>query len=819
MDRESNSDLTRSHVMLVKGTMVAHYRIVEKIGAGGMGEVYLAEDTRLNRRVALKFLPSHLVSGDEIRSRFVREAQTLAKLNHPNIVSIYDVSEFHGRPYYAMELVEGVSLHRFAHEKPLPMELTIEYAMQICQGLGEAHRAGIVHRDIKASNIIVDSKGRIRILDFGLAAVAGDEGLTRTGSTLGTVSYMSPEQVSGREIDHRSDLFSLGIIIYELIAGRSPFKRDSEGATLKAIIEDLPEPLTRYKSDVPDNLQDIVRKLLEKDKELRYQSAEGVIADLKRLVYDSKSIPESRPRLDSKRPLVYISAFALAALVVAGYFYLMSPASRTRSDNPVLAVLPFTNLGSDEDHYFSEGITDEIRSRLNTLEGVRILSRNSVEKYRDTDKTPDEMGRELGADYLLEGTIRWDKSSEIERLRITPQLIQTSNNYQLWSRSYERTMTQIFAVQAEIADQISKQLGVTLLESGQHRSDTAPTDNLEAYDYYLRGLEMTRKGIFKTSSLREAISMFDSALALDPNFALAWAQKSKATTEYSFGFLGINDPFTIGAKIAAEKALTLDPHLAEGHIALGTYYNFTESDYEKALAEFDLAEPGSDGNADLSEAIGIVKMRQGKWEEAARKYEEAAHIDPLNTRRYYWLAVCYAEMRDFPRANRYINRSYTLAPDNDDAVFLKLFINLLQYGKIEAGEYKFKDITGLTGVARASSWKLSMSNAFGLWRFLPKQYHTGEMIEEMLSYRNEQAEHKIYFNVGELYRLMDMPEISRVYFDSARTLLSHIVQANPADYHMVAMLAVSYARLGMYDEAEAAGRSAKELMSVDDCHW
>lgn len=818
-DQNADNDLTRTHVVLTSGTMVAHYRIIEKIGAGGMGEVYLAEDTKLGRKVAMKFLPGHLVSNDEIKARFVREAQTLAKLNHPNVVSVYEVSEFNGRPYYVMELVEGESLHAVAKDKSLPFDLIIEYAMQICQGLGEAHRAKIIHRDIKPANIIVDKQGRIRLLDFGLAAMAGDDRLTRTGSTLGTVSYMSPEQVSGRELDLRSDLFSLGIVLYELIAGRTPFRRDNEGATLKAIMEDTPEPLTRYKSDVPEKLQEITMKLLEKDREFRYQSAEGIIADVKRLVYDSKSIPDSRPNIYSKRSLVYVSMFVLIAIIVAGYFYIVTPTSGTRSGGPVLAVLPFTNFGSDEDHYFSEGITDEIRARLSTLEGVRILSRNSVEKYRNTDKTPEEMGHELGADYLLEGTIRWDKSSEIEKLRITPQLIQTSNNYQLWSRSYERTMTQIFAVQAEIAGQISEQLGVTLLESRQHGSDTAPTDNLEAYDYYLRGLEMTRKGLFKTTTLQEAISMFDSAIALDPNFALAWAQKSKATTEYSFGFLALNDPITLGAKTAAEKAMELNPRLGEGHIALGTYYNFTESDYEKALAEFDLAESGGGGNADLSEAIGIVKMRQGKWEEAARHFEEAAHIDPLNTRRYYWLAVCYAEMRDFAKANRYINRSYTLVPDNDDAVFLKLFINLLQYGKIEAGEYKFKDITGVTGVARASSWKLSMSNAFGLWRFLPKQYHTEEMIEELLAHRYEQAEHKVYFNVGELYRLMNMPAVSTIYYDSAYTVLLQIVKANPDDYHMVAMLAVACARLGMNEEAEAEGRRAKELMSVDDCHW
>jgi serine/threonine protein kinase len=320
---EQAMDNTRSYIPISAGTMISHYKIVEKIGAGGMGEVYLAEDTKLGRKVAMKFLPSHLVSEEDIKARFVREAQTLAKLNHPNIVSVYDVSEFNGRPYYVMEMVEGESLNNISSDKPLSFDLIVEYALQICQGLGEAHRAGIIHRDIKPANIIVDEKGRIRLLDFGLAAVAGDAGLTRTGTTLGTVSYMSPEQVSGREIDHRSDLFSLGIVIYELIAGRSPFKRDNEGATLKAIMEENLQPLARYRSDVPEKLQQIVSELLEKDKELRTQSAEGVIAALKRLLYDSTQSGFSRVPVEKagkRKPVAGIVAFAVIVLAAASYF-------------------------------------------------------------------------------------------------------------------------------------------------------------------------------------------------------------------------------------------------------------------------------------------------------------------------------------------------------------------------------------------------------------------------------------------------------------------------------------------------------------------
>lgn len=800
--------------------MVHHYRIIERIGAGGMGEVYVAEDTKLGRQVALKFLPPHLAQDEAVRLRFSREARAVAKLNHPHIVTIHEVSEYQGRPFFVMEHIEGRSLYQYARGEALPIDAIIEFAIQICQGLGEAHRRGIVHRDIKSANISVDANNRIRLLDFGLAVGPDDEKLTKSGSTLGTVQYMSPEQVSGREIDTRSDLFSLGIVLYELIAGRTPFRRENEGATLRAIMDDSAEPLRRYKADIPDKLQDIVSKLLEKDKELRYQSAEGVIADLKKLVYDSQPDRSEalRPVAHSGSKLVAIAA-VVVVVVLAGYFFVRKHTVSGDGESRVLAVLPFTNIGSDEDEYFSEGITDEIRSHLNTLEGVRILSRTSVEKYRSTSKSAEEVGRELGADYLLVGTIRWDKSSEVERLRITPQLIQTDNNFQLWSKSYERTVTGIFDVQSEIADQISRQLNVALLDPKERRNKEATSENLDAYNFYLRGLEITRTGVFSNTKSRMAISMFDSAIALDSNFALAWAQKSKATTELSFGYLSSNDPLTLSARQAADEALTLDPHLAEGHIAMGSYYNYVENDFEKALAEFEKAESEVSKNAELNESIGIIRMRQGKWHEAITLFEEAAHLDPLNTRHYYFLATAYGELQDFKRANQYINRSYALAPGNSDAIWMKVFINLLRSGSVDFGEYKFDSITSDIGVAQASTFKLSMANSMGIWRFLPEEYHTQAMIEEVRRLREELSSFDLYFNLGELSRLMGRTAQSRLYFDSARIVLEPIVAASPDDYHIQTKLGFAYALLGEREKAEKAGRRAKELLSVDDCHW
>ena len=346
-DSDSN-DKTRTYLQLAKDTIVGHYRIIEKIGAGGMGEVYLAEDTKLNRKVALKFLPLHLCQDADCRARFKREAQAAAKLNHPNIVTIHEVSEFNGRPFFSMENVEGQTLRDFGKGKEQPLSRIIELAIQVCEGLAKAHSAGIVHRDIKPSNILIDSDGRAKIVDFGLASVQGSERLTKTGSTLGTVGYMSPEQARGEDADARSDLFSFGVVLYELIAGRAPFKAESDIATVKNIVEAVPEPLARYKNDVPDDLQRIIDKLLAKDRRLRYQHADELAADLKSLISGVTPTLASR----RKRRTILIASLIFLIVVACGFVfkpwqYIGKPSDHAAAAGRKIVVVPFRNQTGD----------------------------------------------------------------------------------------------------------------------------------------------------------------------------------------------------------------------------------------------------------------------------------------------------------------------------------------------------------------------------------------------------------------------------------------------------------------------------------------
>ncbi len=816
---ENNDEHTRTHVILSEGTMVAHYQIIEKIGAGGMGEVFLAEDTKLKRQVALKFLPAHLITNEEVKSRFQREAQAVAKLNHPNIVTVHDVSEYNGRPYFVMEHVDGQPLHHFAHEEPLPVDQIIEYAIQICQGLGEAHRAGIVHRDIKAHNIVIDSSGRARLLDFGLAAVEGDDKLTKTGSTLGTVSYMSPEQVSGREIDHRSDLFSLGSVLYELISGRTPFKKDNEGATLKAIIEDIPEPLARFKSGIPVKIQEIVSKLLEKDKELRYQSAEGVIADLKRLMYDSQQSSYSRtvPTKQKKKSglmVGFISMAVIGVIAVFAFFYLKNDSTKKGGDaTPMIAVLPFENLGSPDDDYFADGITDEITSRLAGIKGLGVISRTSSMKYKDTDKNLKEIGAELGVDYILEGTVRWSKIGDQSKVKITPQLIIVSDDrHILWSDNYERTLLEVFEVQANIAAKIVSQLGLALLDKDRAELASRPTENTKAYEYYLKGLNKIRRWDreqFQTILL--ATAHLDTAVFLDPDFAEAHAERSKV---YSWASFGVKN--TEKSQIAYEsamKALELKPGLPTGHKAMGIYYNIVETDYTRALEEFNSAHSELHNDPDLLSEIALVQMRQGKFIDSKENYSKAVELDPLNPFRYWAYSGMLTFTREYEEAESSTNKAIALDPTGIMHYTQKVNLYKSMYGDKDKITSVVED-----ALKRCDTVEL-LSNLWWVYDYMPDLPWERVQNEFRKNFKNRFELHIHYSILAQGYNELGDSAKLLLYADSSRIEIEKDLVDFPDDAHKHSALGIAYAYLGDCEKAVEHGARGADILSVEECHW
>jgi non-specific serine/threonine protein kinase len=580
-----NNDPTRSFTVINVGVVFSHYKIISKIGAGGMGEVWLAEDTELKRQVALKFLPPHLCQDKDCQTRFKREAQATAALKHPNIVTIHEVSEYNERPFFAMEHIEGKSLRDVIKGKELSLSSVIDLVIQICHGLEKAHEAGIVHRDIKPSNILIDNDSHPKILDFGLATVKGGEKLTKTGSTLGTIGYMSPEQVQGEETDQRSDLFSLGVIIYEMVTGKAPFAKENDAATIHAILEKMPEPLTHYQKDAPAELQQIVDKALEKNPEIRYQNVKDFTSDLRK----TKEILESE--------------------------------LLTATMQPSIAVMPFTNMSNDEEQeYFCDGMAEDITNDLTHLEGLRVAARTSAFAYKNKLKDIREIGRKLNVGSILEGSVR--KAGN--RLRITAQLINVADGYHLWSDRYDRELKDVFAIQDEISRNIVEALKITLSTKDKDNLEKVPTKDVQAYDYYLRGREFIN--LTGRKNLEFACKMFKQAIQRDPNYTLAYTGIASCHS-ILFMYHGSSKADKEKAMEISQKALELDPDLAEAHVARGLAV-LQDENYDEAENEFEAAIRLNPNVYDAYYYYARLCRTQGKLEKAVQLFEKAIAVNP-----------------------------------------------------------------------------------------------------------------------------------------------------------------------------------------------
>ncbi|MCX6830211.1 MAG: protein kinase [candidate division Zixibacteria bacterium] len=599
MESDAGEGKTESYPMLTKGTLIGHYKVVEKIGAGGMGEVYLAEDTELNRKVALKFLPPHLCQDADCRARLKREAQAAAKLDHPNIIQVYEVSEYQGRPFFAMQHIEGESLADFIKKRDNSIQKIIDLSIQICEGLNKAHQAGIIHRDIKPSNILIDHDGRAKILDFGLAAIRGDKKLTKTGSTMGTLHYMSHEQTRGEEVDQRSDIFSFGAVLYEMITGHLPFKGDHEPAIIYSIGYEEPEPLARYKSDVPDELQRIVSKALAKDKNLRYQHADEIAADLKRISQQSE-------------------------------FYVLIK-------GPSIAVLPFANLSSDpEQEYFCDGMAEEIINALSQLENLRVIARTSAFSFKGKNEDVREIGRKLGVETLLEGSVR--KAGN--HLRVTAQLIVVKDGSHLWSDRYDKEMKDVFAIQDEISLAIVERLKINLLGNERGNMVRIRAHNVEAYNLYLQGRYYWNRRMPK--EIRKAIAFFEQAIAKDPDFALAYSGLADCYSMLNQAWdLSPVEAFS-KAKALALKALEKDELLAEAHASLAFIARNYDWDWPKAEREFRQAIELNPGYATAHHWYAMQLRSMKRTKEAMEEIRKAQTLDPLSV----IIRVAYALILD-----------------------------------------------------------------------------------------------------------------------------------------------------------------------------
>jgi len=793
------------------GKTISHYKILEKLGEGGMGVVYKAEDIQLQRLVALKFLPPHIADHPEEKARFIHEAQSASALNHPNVTTIYGIEESPEGLFIAMEYVEGKTLKQIIEKETLSIKKVLDIGIQVCEGLAIAHEKGIVHRDIKSDNIMLSPRGQVKIMDFGLAKLKGATKLTKTRSTLGTLAYMSPEQAQGEEVDQRSDIFSFGVVLYELLTRKLPFGGEHQAAVIYSIINEEAQPVARYNNQVSSELERIVFKALAKDKEERYQHADELLADLRR---DRKSLeyvktavttkPAEPPKVVKRKTIpLLIGVLGILILIIVYFAFLKQKEPTTVSGKPSIAVLYLQNLSENkEDEYFAAGMTEDIITQLSKINGLNVANRSEIEQFKGKPINFKEVADKLNVKYLMEGSVR----KYGDKIRITCQLIKASDGFHVWADSYDRQMEDLFAIQADVAKEVAQALKVTLAPPEVAMIEKKPTLNVQAYNYYLQGREYYFGGGSNTKEgLELATRMFEKALETDSNFALAYAGLSDCYSSYVMFSIDPEKSWLEKAENASLKALALDPNLAEAHRALSRLY-WTQGKTERAIQEAEEAVKTNPNYGEAWRLLGNWYANTGQYLKAESALMRALEVKPTEATLFGAIISLYSAWGKKEKVEEYFNKGLEIQPHNGNTYRAMSYYYLGQGELEEAKRMAHKSLN------------IDPKNTNAQWYLMQISLIAGEAdsaLYNLNEFRQQNIGQDLFMELGYLELMRGNKKQAEIYLDSCiqfnRPLIKEF-EGLPDEYYRRLRIALAYALKGESRKAlEQVNRVKKSL--------
>jgi len=720
-------NLNQMDIELSANTNLSHYRIVKQIGAGGMGEVYLAQDTKLDRKVALKILPTEFAEDADRMSRFVREAKSASALNHPNIITIYEINEAKGTHFIATEFIDGTTLNEYAKRDPLNFKSALEIAIQIASALDEAHTAGIVHRDIKPDNVMIRENGLVKILDFGIAklsappesdaeAATAIKSGTTPGMIIGTANYMSPEQAKGKEVDARTDIFSFGVVLYEMTSGHLPFEGDNALEMIGAILKDEPKPL---KAEVPPEIQKIIGKCLRKDRDERYQTIKDVFNDLKQ--WQMKLLVEN----EIERTFAPHKKTEAETQILKAVTDENAQTTRTikNSQTNSIAVLPFTNMSADEDNeYFCDGLAEELLNALAKIDDLKVAARTSAFSFKGKNANVSEIGEKLIVKNVPEGSVRRSGN----RLRIMVQLINAADGFQVWSERYDRETKDIFELQDEITLSVIDTLKLKLFDNEKAAVLMRYTENAEAYELFLKGRYQSYK--YTAEGWTRAIEFFEKAIEIQPDYAPAYAGIAAASgCLWFFGILPAEQMIP-QSKTAAIKALELDENLAEAYFSSAISTFFYDWEWEKAGREFKRSIALDPNNAEALSYYAMFLAFEERFDEADELSKKSFELDPLSPLINMNVGWNYFSAGMSNEAASQADKMIEIEPDFFGAYWLKGAIYLSE------GEYE-KAVEELKKAVSLGGHSIVLADLASAYSLAGKKEETAAILDQLLEMR------------------------------------------------------------------------------------